>query len=198
MVHIGVNDRIQTFKVEEAVDQLTKDYPRGLHCLLIYDSLITYREFYAYYAQKLLEEGNHMVLIGPFYETISSVRETLSTGHRAIDVKTYEDLQVLLIHDSLDEYFGLDFLMDSRKKIMNQAVQSGKEGLSVVAEMGSFYFRRQIDRLVQFETSLPTHFEDMAYNGICVYHQGDFDKLSEKQKKDLIKHHGIIIKLEAH
>jgi hypothetical protein len=198
VVHIVANDRIQTFKVEDAVNQLTRDYPHGLHCLLIYDSLITYREFYAYYVQKLLEEGNYLVLIGPFYETISSVRETLSTGHRAIDVKTYEDLQMLLIHDSLDEYFGLDFLMDSRKKIMSEAVQIGKEGLSVVAEMGSFYFRRQIERLIQFETSLPPHFEDMAYNGICVYHQGDFDKLSEKQKKDLIKHHGITIKLEAH
>lgn len=166
--------------------------------MLIYDSLVTYREFYCHYAQKLLEELNEVVLIVPFYETLGSVREMLSIGHRAIDVEEQENLKNLFIHDSVDEYFGNEIVMDSRKKILNEAIENGKEGFSVVADMGSFFFKGAVKKLLEYEMNLPTRFEDKTFSGICVYHQADFDRLSKDQKNDVINHHRITIKLEAY
>ncbi|MDF0682403.1 MAG: MEDS domain-containing protein [Candidatus Nitrosocosmicus sp.] len=182
------------------MNRLSNDSCYGLHCLLIYDDLETFREFYSYFAQKLLEKKDNIVLIAPFYETISSVRQTLSSGPRAIDVKEYEEnLQRLLIYDSLNEYFGEEPVMDARKKIMKRSLQNNKEaGLSVLDDMGSFYFKMQEEKLVDFEKSLPVHFDDMAYNGICAYHQNDFNRLSEEQKEEIMKHHSETFRLEAY
>ena len=80
------NDTLQSVKVEDAVNQST-DSNSGLHCLIIYNDLITLREFYSYYTQRQIEEKNEMVLINPFYETTDVVRETLATGYKAIEVE---------------------------------------------------------------------------------------------------------------
>lgn len=75
--------------------------------MIIYDDLMTLREFYSYYIQIQIEEKNEMVLINPFYETTDSVRATLSSGHKAIDVKRYEEKEKkLVISDSLKKYLG--------------------------------------------------------------------------------------------
>lgn len=87
-------------------------------------------------------------------------------------------------------------MIDSRRKIIEKVVKIGKYGLTVIADVGAFYYKSQKEKLVDLETSLPTHFTNLAYNGICVYNQTDFNLLSEKQRNDIIKHHSIAIKLE--
>jgi hypothetical protein len=197
---ITVNDAIQQVKVEDAVNQLlSKDSEFGLHCLIIYNDLTTFREFYSYYTQKHLENIHGLIMINPFYETVSSVRQTLSTGHRAIDVKEFEEnIKTLSISDSLSQYFGKELVMESRKKIIEKAFQRGKRGLTVVADVGAFYFKNQQEKLVDLETSLPAHFSDLEYNGLCVYHEADFDRLSEEHKKELIEHHSVTMRLIQH
>lgn len=56
--------------------------------------------------------------------------------------------------------------------------------------MGPFYYNKQYDRLVDYELSLPQHF-DLNLKGICMYHQNDFGRLTEKQRQDLIEHHSM-------
>ena len=75
--------------------------------MIIYDDLLTLREFYSYYIKIQIERRNEIVLINPFYETTDSVRETLSSGYKAIDVKKYEEKEKkLVISDSLKKYLG--------------------------------------------------------------------------------------------
>jgi hypothetical protein len=75
--------------------------------VIIYDDLLTLREFYSYYIKIQIEEKKEIVLINPFYETTDSVRETLSSGYKAIDVKKYEEKEEkLVIGDSLKKYLG--------------------------------------------------------------------------------------------
>lgn len=75
--------------------------------MIIYDDLTTLREFYSYYIQQQIEEKNEVVLINPFYETTDVVRETLSTGYKAINVDKYENKEKrLVIGDSLKKYLG--------------------------------------------------------------------------------------------
>lgn len=230
------NNFIQNIKVEDAVIQSTYSNP-GLHCVIIYDDLMTLREFYSYYIQKQIEERKEMVLINPFYETTDSVRETLGTGYKSIDVRTYEDKEKrLVIGDSLKKYLGQiekgvggnravdlekEHINESKenknlnkkiankakgesnywwldnKKMIEQADKMGHIGLSILADAGAFHFMRGTEELLEYECSLPKQF-DLNLKAFCLYHQNDFDRLTEKQKQELANHHGRVIKIEAH
>lgn len=51
--------------------------------------------------------------------------------------------------------------------------------------------------LLEYERSLPKRF-DLNMKVFCIYHQNDFDRLTKGQKQELAKHHGMVIKIEAH
>ena len=79
--------------------------------------------------------------------------------------------------------------------LADYAKQIGKNGLSILADMGAYHHRSKYNELLEHELSLPTKFDDIAMKGFCLYHQKDFDKLSEQQKQKLIEHHGKAIKI---
>ena len=146
-----------------------------------------------------LEDNNEIVLILPYYETTEMVRSILSgendnsIGSSIIDVRKYEKEGSLMIIDSAKAYFGSDTdLMSFIGKLSKQAQNSGKSGISVIADLASFYFHNGIDKLIEYEMSLPTKYDDeMKLKGFCFYHQEDFDKrLSKEQKQKLLEHHG--------
>lgn len=57
----------------------------GLHWMLIYPNLQTFREFYTRYIQKQIDIKNEIILFNPFYETVRSVRQNLSIGNIQMD-----------------------------------------------------------------------------------------------------------------
>ena len=91
------------FHVNDALSQINQaEY--GAHYIITYSDLFTLRELYSNYIQKQIEEDNEMILINPFYETTDSVRQILSK--KGVNVSKYEKEKVLVIIDSLKEYFG--------------------------------------------------------------------------------------------
>ena len=163
----------------------------GSHFLVIYHDLDTFRELYSQYAKAALKD-NEIVVILPFYETVNNVRIILSEDSACIDVGKYEKEQSLLIIDSLKSYFGSqEGLMPFVKKIVEFAKVSGRSGVSVMGDMGPFFYYGKNDGLLHYETAtLPTRFEGINLKGICTYHRQDFKKFSEKEKGMLLKHHG--------
>lgn len=83
------NNDITTTYVEEATETLL-EAPYGVHALIIYSDMMTVKEFWSFYTKKSIEEKNEMLFLMPFYQTIDSLRETISQGHKSIDVKKYE------------------------------------------------------------------------------------------------------------
>jgi hypothetical protein len=160
--------------------------------------MITLRGIYSYYAKMQLEDNNEIVLILPYYETTEMVRSVLSGKNKnnqsnIIDVRRYEKQGSLVIIDSVKAYFGSDIdLMSFLARLVKQAQSSGKSGISVIADLASFYYYDRIDKLIEYEMSLPTKYDDeMKLKGFCFYHQEDFDKrLSKEQKQKLLEHHG--------
>ena len=71
----------------------------------------------------------------------------------------------------------------------------GKICLSVMGDLGAYPHRSKYDDLVDCELSLPSKF-DVDMKGFCLYHQKDFDKLSDEQKQKLIEHHNKALKIE--
>ena len=144
----------------------------GTHALVLYPDLLTMRELYSFYARSALADSE-IVLILPYLETVSSVKQILSEDSANINVRKYEKEQSLLIMDSLKGYFGLE------------------EGLIPFLLQGAFFYYDKKDDLLQYEMSLPSRYEKMNLKGFCSYHLRDFDKrFSEKERQKLIKHHG--------
>ena len=171
----------------------------GAHYIIVYYDLMTLRQIYAGYIKTQLEDNNELVLILPYYETTERVRSVLSgennssNGGSIIDVRKYEKEGSLMIIDSADAYFSSDTdLMSFIEKLAKQAQSSGKNGISVIADLASFYYNDQSDKLIEYEMSLPTKYDDnMKLKGFCFYHQVDFDRrLTEQQKQMLLEHHG--------
>jgi hypothetical protein len=170
----------------------------GIHTLVVYEDLVILREFYSRYVKKGIEERNEVIQLAPFYETEDSVRKILSEGSTSIDIEKWEKAEEsLIIVDSLKKYTGnvspeSDY--NYNKTLVEYAKSKGKSGVSIIADKGTFPFKHHIDDLVNFELSLPSKY-DIELKRICVYHQKDFNRLSEEQKLKLINHHVIAVKI---
>jgi hypothetical protein len=161
--------------------------------------MMTLRQIYSRYIKTQLEDNNELVLILPYYETTETVRSVLSGennsgngGSSMIDVRKYEKEGSLMIIDAAEAYFSSDTdLMSFVEKLTKQAQSSGKKGISVIADLASFYHFNRIDKLIEYEISLPTKYDyKMKLKGFCFYHQEDFDRrLSKEEKQKLVEHH---------
>jgi hypothetical protein len=187
----------QTKGTIDAIFEEIRNTEYGVHYLVIYPDMITLRRFYSYYAKMQLD-NNEIVLILPYYETTEMVRNVLSGDDKnnqgsTIDVRKYEKEGLLVIIDSVKAYFRSDTdLMSFIGSLSKQAQNSGKSGVSVIADLASFYFHNGIDKLIEYEMSLPTkYYNNMKLKGYCLYHQEDFDRrLTKQQKQKLLEHHG--------
>jgi MEDS: MEthanogen/methylotroph, DcmR Sensory domain len=208
-----------TGSYNDILDHLTHaEY--GTHSILVYPDIETLRETYSRYAKSQLEDNNEIVLILPYYETADKVRKTLSEGfvnniadgdddtaaindtktNSIIDVGKYEKEGSLMIVDSVKGYFGSDSnyegedrLMSFFKQLVEKAKSLRKNGVSVIADLGSFYHLQSnnaTEKLFEHELSLPSKYEGMKFKGFCAYHKSDFDtRFTEEQKQKLLDHH---------
>ena len=164
----------------------------GAHFLVVYPDLVTFRETYSQYVKEAMKD-NEIVIILPFYETVNDVRRIMSEDGLGISVRRYEKEQSLLIMDSLKAYFGLKSgLIPFLNQTVQYAKKSGKDGVTVIGDMGSFFYSQNANgNLLQHEMTLPEVFEDMNLKGFCFYHRRDFNgRLTEQEKKALLDHHG--------
>jgi hypothetical protein len=187
---------------KNAAKSLLKLESTGIHCLVIYRDLNTCREFYSFYIQKIIDNEDEIVQIAPFYETEESVRYTLTHSHhnRARNLNKIEKVnkKSLIILDSLEKYLSQYDTKDEYEAIqqlVKYAKRLGKKRVSILGDSGAFFFKKKVQQLIEYELSLPTHFE-YDVKGICLYHQKDFDILPEKARQKLVNHHekAIIIR----
>jgi DhnA family fructose-bisphosphate aldolase class Ia len=183
----------------------------GEHVIVIHPHLNAFRKMYSDYTKKQLVNNNGIVLLAPHYETIDAVKTNLGvTRHHSNssnnddtdligaptpinnsdNLQKYEKDGSLLIVDSLKTHFHADLDIKSFiRKLVEHAKNTGKDGVSVFVDMGSFYHHNKIDELIEHELSIPSKYHDMKLRRFCIYHQKDFDRLKKEQKNSLHKHH---------
>ena len=188
--------------VNETLDAI-KESETGTHGLLVYPDITTLRAIYSHFTKIQLEDKNEIVLILPYYETTDVVRLVLSGSnvygnditnntveYSGIDVSRYEKEGSLVIVDSLKGYFGseagqenntsnknMDF-MTFLNVLLRHAERRGKDGVTVLADMGSFYLNNHNSskELMRYEMSLPEKYYGKNLKGYCLYHQKDFER----------------------
>jgi hypothetical protein len=213
-------------RVNEGLDSF-KESPPGTHCLMVYPDLVTLRGIYSHYTKIQLEDNNEIVLILPYYETTDMVRLALSGRnvysdtrnhpfeYSGIDVDKYENEGTLIIMDSLRGYFpseeqsgfhdnydnpnGDPDFISYLKILLKQAERQGKNGVTVLSDLGSFYHYNSYgnQKLIEYEGSLPKKFDGMNLKGFCLYHQRDFERqFSQELQTLLLDRHSKNILLE--
>ena len=177
-------------KVEEAVDKLSKT-KMGIHYMIVYADFKTLRKFYSLYTKRQIEENNESVRINTFYNTVDSVKKVLYEDVH-IDVSEYEKEEALLIIDAFDTYFGQHPYREFNEKMTNHIKETGKEGVSILNEIGPFPFKGMFKKIIDYELSLPSIF-NFPLNLFCLYYLRDFDGFSFEQRQKLSDHHGKTI-----
>jgi hypothetical protein len=177
------------YEDEDILEKL-KHARKGSQYIIVYRDLPSLRKIYSKHIKRQIEEKKEIVLILPHYETSEMVRCVLSQM-ATLDVEKYEKHNSLLIINSAKVYFGSSIdIVSFVKSLVNYALQIGKKGVSVLADMGSFFHYNKLNDLIEYETSLPPRF-DIKAKEFCLYNEDDFNcRLSHEQRKKLLEHHG--------
>src|SRR5215813_5585591 len=86
---------------------------------------------------------------------LESTRQVLSQ-RPDLDVFKHEKEKSLIIIDSLEEYFGKPLNgMPFKKNLANHAKKIGKNGLSILGDIGAYPYKSKSEDLVGYESSLP-------------------------------------------
>lgn len=140
--------------------------------VVVYRDHECFRKIYSQHAKKQME-NNEVVILLPYYETAERVRVTLNRA--GIDVRAQEGSGFLVIMDSYAAYVG--FQQDNElffSRLVSHAIVSGKTGICIIADTGPFFL---IDRMAEIASGR------IKVRGFCTYHQRDFEKMSEGQRK---------------
>jgi hypothetical protein len=117
-------------------------------------------------------------------------------GHNEVDVFLYESDLSLIINDSLNQYFGKESEIDIKERLLKYAIEKRKGGVSILSDMGCYFFKSQYKDLIDYELSLSKHSDELLKR-LCMYNELDFNnRLTEEQKRMLVDHHSIAINLE--
>ena len=178
-------------RLDEVLEEIRKNdnfIASRSHNMLVYDELESFEKFYARYAAKWLPRSE-IVLIATQYQTFDKVDRALrKTG---MDITKYMDEGSLLIIDAQHGYMLGD--VNATKKLamtlVQRARQEGRHGVSWIGDMGSFIGFQRVTDLMDYELSCPQQYEDEMIRTVCCYHEGDFRRLSSKDRNVLHNHH---------
>lgn len=201
MTFVNYANNIDSMNLDDAANTILES-SYGIHALVVYSESAVLREFWSYYTKKSIEEKDELVCLAPFYETVYSIKKTLSEGYMSIDTQKYEiEEKSLIIMDSLQKYFGshgrvlpIESVLHANQELIQTSNKLNKNGVSILGDLGSFHSENQQQRLVEYEQCLPIDFRTNL-KGICFYHQKDFDRLSMDQKEKIIKQHKIAMRI---
>jgi hypothetical protein len=183
---------VQEIETEKALSNMLKT-DIGIHYMIVYKDLDTLRRFYSHYTKIQIEKNNESVMLNPFYETVDSVREFLYKQLN-MNVLEYEKEKVLSIIDSMRLNFGKEEVMRIISRASEYTKYIGKDGITILNDMGCFINNSKYEELLNYELTLPKEY-DFPVRGMCLYHQKDFDRLSLEKKQKLIDHHRMTIRI---
>ena len=196
---LGVNN-------SESNESIMKWFHEGItdgeNGIVIYPNVQTFRQIYTRYAKGQLakededeknnSKGNEqskprIILIATFYETIDSVKHSLSAVD--VDAQSLIDNGSLVIVDAFSSYYpdvsGMKKLVAS---LSDCARKEGRDGVTAIVDMGFFFLfggDGRATELINYEASLPPKTEGGNVKGFSCYHGGNYNTLKDSQRKEL-------------
>jgi hypothetical protein len=177
----------------------------GENGIVIYPNLQTFRQIYRQYAKDQLakeeeddddEKNNNtrneqsnprIILIATFYETIDSVKHSLSAV--GVDAQSLIDNGSLVIVDAFSSYYpNIDGMKKLVASLSDRARKEDRAGVTAIVDMGFFFLfggDGRATELINYEASLPPRTEGGNVKGFSCYHGGNYSTLKDSQRKEL-------------
>ena len=171
----------------------------GSHYNIVYRDLKMLRNMYPRLIRQYLEVNNDTVLFLPFYDCIVEARKLLSKNK--IDVKKFENKEEsLIIMDAGRAYFGSSMdIISFIESLSNLVAETGKNGLSIFADIGPFFYYHKLNHLKKYESSLFSFFKIRTnIKAFCLCNRLDYRILLKNQNEKLLKDHAkeLIVNIE--
>ena len=177
----------------------------GENGIVIYPNLQTFRQIYRQYAKDQLakeeeeeedEKNNNtrneqskprIILIATFYETIDSVKHSLSAV--GVDAQSLIDNGSLVIVDAFSSYYpNIDGMKKLVASLSDRARKEDRAGVTAIVDMGFFFLfggDGRATELINYEASLPPRTEGGNVKSFSCYHGGNYNTLKDNQRKEL-------------
>jgi hypothetical protein len=185
---------------ESVMEWFNEEVGQGENGIIIYPNLQTFRQIYTKYAKEQLEKEDNsnsirneqsrprIILIATFYETIDSVKHSLSAvGVK--DIQSLIDNGSLVIIDAFSSYYpDIDGMKKLVASLSDRAKKEGRVGVTAIVDMGFFFLFGGDGRdteLINYEASLPPKTEGGNVKGFSCYHGGNYNALKDSQRKEL-------------
>jgi hypothetical protein len=181
---------------------LDEEVGDGENAIVIYPNLQTFRQIYTKYAKDQLakeedeknnSKGNEqskprIILIATFYETIDSVKHSLSAAV-GVDAQSLIDNGSLVIVDAFSSYYpDIDGMKKLVASLSDRARKEGRVGVTAIVDMGFFFLfggDGRATELINYEASLAPKTEGGNIKGFSCYHGGNYNTLKDNQRKEL-------------
>jgi hypothetical protein len=196
---LGVNN-------SESNESIMKWFHEGItegeNGIVIYPNLQTFRQIYTQYAKDQLakeedeDEKNNtrneqskprIILIATFYETIDSVKHSLSAV--GVDAQSLIDNGSLVIVDAFSSYYpDIDGMKKLVASLSDHAKKEDRAGVTAIVDMGFFFLfggDGRATELINYEASLAPKTEGGNVKGFSCYHGGNYSTLKDSQRKEL-------------
>jgi hypothetical protein len=180
------------YAILEQLDQIKA----GDHNILIYPDLDTLREVCSHYCKTRLEK-NEMVLLLVNHESIQPIINYL--GENGVDIKKYRNNGSLIIVNSVERFFGsgADFL-SFLDIVGKQITKKGKNGISLIADMGSVSSSSNIkQKIIDCETFITKTSDIKPASLLCGYQVRDLKTLTRDEMEILFEQHHKKIIIEG-
>jgi hypothetical protein len=197
---LGVNNSSESN--ESIMKWFHEELGDGENGIVIYPNLQTFRQIYTRYAkdqlakeeedEKINSKGNkqskpRIILIATFYETIDSVKHSLSAV--SVDAQSLIDNGSLVIIDSFSSYHpDIDGMKKLVASLSDRARKEGRVGVTAIVDMGFFFLfggDGRATELINYEASLAPKTEGGNVKGFSCYHSGNYNTLKDSQKEQL-------------
>jgi hypothetical protein len=160
--------------------------------------VVTLNNVYLEYGKNALETLNEMILILPFYQSVSNLFHSFKNID--VDVEKYKLQGLLVIVIAKKGYFNLtNELVDITimiKMLLQRSNKLCKSGLTVFSDMGLFFHHNRLDELLKHETRLfmsSSWITNSKMKIFCCDNVSDLNLLTDNQKQDLLAHHYRVI-----
>lgn len=178
------------------LEGLLADFQFGEHNALLYSSIAALHQLLIEYCRISLKSSNEILLILTSYDSIENLLKAL----RVIDsnLNSRQKNGSLVIRDSAKVYFNLaDELVDIMimiRMLLQRKRKLGKDGLTVICDMGIFFHKNRIVDLVSCETRLSLGSSDFKEaRMICCYDKPSLSILTQQQTQQILRAHTKIL-----
>jgi hypothetical protein len=168
----------------------------GEHDAVLYSSTAALNQLLIEYARFSLKSSNETLLILTSADSIENYLSTLKDIDSDIESRRKDGS--LIIRESAKAYFNLtDELVDIMimiRMLLQRKRKLGKDGLTVICDMGIFFHKKRFVDLISHETRFSLGSSDInEIRMICCYEKPSLTLLTPQQTQQILSVHDKVL-----